>query len=142
MQTFNTFPHATVIDTTAFVSLLWQNDTNHLRAKAQYERLLDIHAKLYTSNYLVLEVENWIQEHTKGEIFLDILSSTKGLIDVVYIDRNLHEQAMQHLKSNKESYATVTDWTTVVLATRLKAKIFSFNQKLANLGALLIPYGE
>jgi predicted nucleic acid-binding protein len=142
MQTFNIFPHATVIDTTAFTSLLWQNDTNHLRAKAQYERLLDIHAKLYTSNYLVLEVENWIQEHKKGEIILDMLRSTKSLIEVVYIDRNLHEQAIQHLKSSKESDVTVTDWTTVVLATRLKAKTFSFNQKLANIGALLIPFGE
>jgi len=143
METNNLFsPHNTVVDTTAFISLLWRNDVNHLRAKVQYERLLDIHSELYTSNYILLEVENWIMEHKVSATFFSILGSAKDLVNVVYLDKNYHEHAERLLESNREFGANLTDFTTRLLANKLKARIFAFDQKLADIGGLLIPFGE
>jgi hypothetical protein len=38
--------------------------------------------------------------------------------------------------------ANLTDFTTRLLANELKARIFAFDQKLADIGGLLIPFGE
>jgi predicted nucleic acid-binding protein len=130
--------HNILIDTSAFKALLFTDDVNHELAVFQYEQLIDTHSKMFTSNYILLEVSQ-LAGGIANQTFSNVLRAINGLVTIEYIDKMFHEATVKHYIENPQFGLSLIQWTTKLMSINLKARVFGFEYKLAQSGVLLIP---
>jgi len=126
------------MDTSSFEALMFADNLNHKRAASQYERHIDTHTLMYTSNYVLLEVARWT-DRTGATVYPSVLKAINGLVTILFIDEDYHGEANKLLTSHPELNFSLTQCTTVLLARTLRAKVFGFEKKMVQFGILLIP---
>ena len=82
------------VDTSALYALMVPDDNNHQAAQACFEQLRFSEAALVSSNYILLECTSIIQRRHGFETAKEFLRETATLLDVIWIEKSLHERAM------------------------------------------------
>jgi predicted nucleic acid-binding protein len=88
-------PEKIYVDSSAFYALLDRADPYHKEASSLWVALMDNNFTLVTSNYIVSETMNLLQNKIGFEAarvwYKDILS----VLDVLWIDEGIHQQAYE-----------------------------------------------
>lgn len=129
-----------VIDTSAFYALISSTDTFHIRAKSAYERVLDLEWELWTTSYIMVETSALVH-HRLGFDFLKSFSETilSDIFHVVWIEKAIHTEAWRRMMQRQGKTFSLVDWTTMVVAERIKGSVFTFDQGFSQQGILTFP---
>ena len=79
-------------DTSAFYALLGRSDKNHKTASVLWPNLLDINITLLTTNYVVLETIELLQNKIGFEAANSWYKHILGILDVLWIDAETKEK--------------------------------------------------
>lgn len=133
-------PNRIVIDTSAFCALILSKHINHSQAKLAYEHLLDWEWELWTTSYILLETSTVANlEHEPLKVFTDAVLS--NIFNVAWVDKVVHEAAFKRM-IRAENQMNLVNWTTIVIAESLNARIFTFNQNFRQEGILIFPHSK
>jgi len=122
------------IDTSAFYALISKTENNHDKARKIYERLIDTDHALFTSSYILIETASLVQNRLGTNILDTFMYSIEKFIEIVWIDELIHKGALAKLRSEVDAHLSLVDWTTVLIATNLKANIFAFGHDFSQFG--------
>jgi predicted nucleic acid-binding protein len=96
------------VDTSAYFSLLDRADKNHQAASRVWERLVTSNADLITGNYVLVETVALLQSRLGLEAVSDFQSNIVPLIEVIWIDIDVHHAAVAaHLTANRRRLSLV-----------------------------------
>ncbi len=133
-------PSRVVVDTSAFYALVSSTDAFHIEAKSSYERLLDWEWELWTTSYILVETSA-LEHHRLGfeplKTFMETVMS--GIIHVLWVENTIHSEAWRRMARRQGREFSLVDWTTMVVAERLKASVFTFDQSFRQEGVLIFP---
>lgn len=136
-------PKRAIIDTAAFYALISSTDAFHDQAKLAYERLLDWEWELWTTSYILVETSA-LAHHRLGFEPLKTLMETllSDVVHVLWVESTIHYEAWRRMAERQGKALSLVDWTTVVAAERLKARVFTFDQGFRQEGILVFPHSR
>jgi predicted nucleic acid-binding protein len=82
------------VDTSTLYALWVAEDANHGAAVSCFEQLRVAEAALTTTNYVLLEGASLVQRRHGFDAAKKVLARASELVDVVWMDRKLHHQAV------------------------------------------------
>lgn len=120
-----------IVDSDAFVALMWEKDNLHSRAKETLAKLRADGVQLITTSSVVDETAT-VLSHRKGQdlarTFLDEFIKGSNF-PVVWIDENMRDQGLNIFKGLTKKGSSVTDCINAALCKHLQlTSIFSFDQ--------------
>lgn len=129
-----------IIDTSALYALISATDAFHTQAKSSYERLLDWEWELCITSYILVETSALVH-HRLGfqplKTFMEAMLS--GVIRIVWVENTVHGEAWERMNRRQGKDFSLVDWTTMVVADRLKASVFTFDRGFRQEGVLIFP---
>lgn len=128
-----------LIDTSAFYALVSDADTFHQRARDEYERLLDREQKLWTTSYALVEAVALIQNRLGFSVLADFMSRIDGIVNIYWIDSEIHKRAWELLLDNQGVGLSFVDWTLALVSSILNAPVFTFDTDFAKRGFFVTP---
>jgi len=134
-------PKRALMDTSAFYALISSTDAFHARAKLSYERLLDWEWELWTTSYILVETSALVHHRVGFEplkTFMETILS--GIVHVLWVENAIHSEAWRRMMGRQGREFSLVDWTTMVVAERLKASVFTFDQGFRQEGILIFPH--
>lgn len=132
-------PERVLLDTSALYALLSTTDAFHQEAKETYERLIDREQQLWTTSYILVEM-NWLIYKRLGFGKLhEFMDSVTGVAEVLWIERTIHEEAWSQFINDQGKSLGFVDWTTATASRQLKAPVFTFDQGFTQQGIPVIP---
>jgi len=130
-----------VQDTSAFYALVSSTDAFHFEAKSSYERLLDWEWELWTTSYILVEMSA-LTYHRLGfeplKTFMETIVS--GIVHVLWIENTIHSEAWRRMMRRQGREFSLVDWTTMVVAERLRASVLTFDQGFRQEGIRIFPH--
>ena len=134
-------PKSVIVDTSALYALVSATDAFHTQAKSSYERLLDWEWEMVITSYILVEASALVH-HRLGfqplKTFMD--SALSELIRIVWIDNTIHREAWERMMQVQGRDLSLVDWTTIIVAERLKASVFTFDHGFRQQGSLIFPH--
>jgi len=91
---------AVFVDTSALFALMAASDQQHDRAKAVFARLRHDRTKLTTTSYVLVETYALVRRRLGARASEDFRAAFAPLLDVTWIDEDLHERALDHLEGS------------------------------------------
>ena len=128
-----------LLDTSAIYALVSASDDFHGRARRAYTRLLDRAVDLYTTSYILVEVYALIHRRLGFEHLKTLVESIRNVVNVYWIDAATHQAAWEAMVLRDGKDLSFVDWTTVLVARRLKAAVFGFDADLRTEDLTVIP---
>ena len=133
-------PSKVVVDTSAFYALVSSTDAFHIEAKSSYGRLLDWEWELWTTSYILVEMSA-LAHHRLGfeplKTFMETVMS--GIVHVLWVENTIHSEAWRRMVRRQGREFSLVDWTTMVVAERLQASVFTFDRGFRQEGMLVFP---
>jgi predicted nucleic acid-binding protein len=128
------------IDTSAFFALLDKDDIHHLSAKKTWPELLQGDNSLVTSNYILVECFALIQSRLGLKAVRDFQDDLLPLIQVEYIDPDLHRSGISALLAASRRNLSLVDCISfeVMRALGIKA-VFTFDPHFREQGFSVYP---
>ncbi len=133
-------PERVILDTSAFYALISSTDTFHIQAKSAYERLLDWEWELWTTSYILVETSALVHHRLGFEplkAFMEIVLS--DIVHMFWVENTMHSEAWRRMAERQGRGFSLVDWATVVVAERLKAPVFTFDQRFCQEGVFIFP---
>lgn len=135
------FPNRVVVDTSAFYALISSSDAFHTQAKSSYGRLLDWEWQLWTTSYILVETSALVHHRVGFEALKTFMETIlSGIVHVLWVENTIHSEAWRRMMGRQGREFSLVDWTTMVVAERLKASVFTFDQGFRQQGILIFPY--
>ena len=106
------------IDTSAFYSLLDREDINHLAARTIWRRAVSDGTDLITSNYVLIETTALLQHRLGIAAVRDFDEGIAGVIEVLWIDKSLHEGSLAALLVANRRRLSLVDCTSFALCRK------------------------
>lgn len=134
-----------LVDTGAWIALLSQSDEHAERAAAHYGGLVDVGARLVTTNYVVDETATRLRYGAGLRAALDFRRMLDAAVAVRrlrigWVDEALERDAWRILEQYADVKLSLTDATTAAVARRRKiGEIFGFDRDFEALGLLVLP---
>jgi predicted nucleic acid-binding protein len=97
------------VDTSALFALMVRNDYMHIRAKANFEYFSANDVCLLTSSYVLLETIALLQSRIGLEAVSDFQSKISLLMEIVWVDSDWHERALQRLFAQNDATLSLVD---------------------------------
>ena len=133
-------PKRVIMDTSTFYALISSTDAFHTRAKSSYERLLDWEWELWTTSYILVETSALVHHRLGFEPLKTFMETVlSGIVRVLWVENTTHSEAWRRMVRRQGKELSLVDWTTMVVAERLKASVFTFDQGFRQEGALIFP---
>ena len=133
-------PERAILDTSALYALISATDTFHTQAKLGYERLLDWEWELWTTSYILVETSALVHHRLGFEPLKTFMETVlSGIIQILWVENTLHSEAWKRMVRRQGMEFSLVDWTTMVVAERLKASVFTFDQGFRQEGVLIFP---
>lgn len=130
----------TFVDTSAIYAYLDSAERNHARARATFLDLLDAGERLTTHNYVALESATLVQRRLGVDATRALLDDVLPLIDLVWIDQQVHRLAVASLLGSGLRHVSLVDWTSfVVMREQRIERAFAFDSDFATQGLAVIP---
>ncbi len=130
-----------LVDTSAILALLVADDVAHADAVSAFERLRRERCRLIITSSTLHETYALVGRRLGPEAARRVREDFEPLLDVVWVDRALHEAAMDLWLSRPSRRASLTDATSFALARQRRiARAFAFDahfddEGLARVGA-------
>ena len=102
------------VDTSAIYAVLDRNDRNHEAAKREWFSLVDGGARMFTTNYVLVECCALAQSRLGAEAVRAIQEDMLPLIDLVWVDETIHAQAMAALLAARRRRLSLVDCCSFV----------------------------
>lgn len=132
-------PERVLIDTSAFYALVSASDDFHQQARQNYERLVDWGQELWTTSYVLVETCALVHRRLGFETLHTLMESLQGIVQVWWVESSLHNEAWQRLVQSRGAGLGLVDWTTALVAQRLRAYVFTFDMAFAAQGVAVLP---
>ena len=115
-------------DTSALFALLVHDDYMHARAKANFEYFVQNDTRLLTSSYVLLETLTLLQRRVSLEAAWDFDRKIVPILDVVWVDKRWHNQALQRLQAERSRSVSLTDCLSFeIMEARALTTAFTFD---------------
>lgn len=105
-------------DTSGFYALIDASESHHRVAAAAWERLIVDRYRLLTSNYVITETVALTHGRLGLKAVRAFLEGIKESVEVAWIDRTLHETAVDELFARNERRLSLVDCTSFALMRR------------------------
>ncbi len=127
-------------DTSALYALVDSGDRFHGAASAAFRELSPDKDLLICSSYVVLETLALIQTRIGMRAVRKWKTEFQPILEIVWVDRQLHEEALTALVAANKPTISLTDWTSfLIMRERGIETAFSFDRHFAQQGFRLMP---
>ena len=117
------------VDTSAIFSLLTPEDRAHHRAKQAFSALTGREAKLITSSYVLVETHALLGRRFGIVANERLREDFEPLVDVVWVDRDLHQKGLDLLIARGRRGLSLVDATSFVLIDEQRIdEVFAFDR--------------
>jgi predicted nucleic acid-binding protein len=106
------------VDTSALYALLASQDPRHQQADNLMKRLRGERRHLMSSSYVLLETAAIAQRRLGTEAVRTLHEDFEPLLDVAWVDRQLHDAAMTALLAADRRGVSLVDWTSFTVMRR------------------------
>lgn len=132
-------PEQVVVDTSAFYALLSATDAFHTRAAETYERLLDREVELWTTSYILVELTALAHRRLGFNALQTSMQTVQRFFKIYWVDQATHWAAWRQFTTSQGAGLSFVDCTTLLVAQRLQAHIFTFDKGFAAAGVPILP---
>jgi uncharacterized protein len=131
---------AVFIDTSALIALTDNDDSHHERALATWGQITEAGERRMTSNYVVLETTALLGRRFGIEIVGDFYSEVLPVLDVHWVDEELHSQGLAILLAAGLRDLSLVDYVSFQLMRRLGlGTAFAFDRHFVQQAFRCIP---
>jgi predicted nucleic acid-binding protein len=128
------------VDTSALYALLDADDRFHHAAAAAFSQLSPDKTLMLTSSYVVLETLALLQTRLGLKAVTKWKTEFQGILEIVWIEKQLHEEALIALMAANKPTISLTDWASfLIMRERGIENAFSFDRHFAQQGFQLLP---
>ena len=120
-----------LVDTSAFYALVSSGDEFHQQASATYADLLDRRVSLYTTSYVLVECMALVHRRLGFSTLQVFVNSIRDFVTVLWVDANNHWSSWDAMNERQGTRLSFVDWTTLMMAKLLDAKVFAFDDDFA-----------
>jgi uncharacterized protein len=106
------------VDTSAFYALTVKNDNNHQQAQACMESAMSDADELVTHNLVVVEAAALLRARHGHAISRSFLEYSRGVVQVIMIDLDFHEQVIDRYAQHKTISVSLVDFFSFALMRR------------------------
>jgi predicted nucleic acid-binding protein len=106
------------VDTSALLALLNPHDAAHARARAGFERLAAGQVALLTTSYVLVESYALVARRLGAAAVRAFRESFAPLLEVVWVDEELHEAGLDLLLERKSRRLSLVDAVSFVAIRR------------------------
>ena len=125
-------------DTSALYALADRGDPRHPEAVRLFDAMLSKGEILLTHNYVLVESIALVQHRLGVKPAVKLARSADGF-EVAWVDRALHEEAVQQLERSPKRRVSLVDRVSfLVMRQRKVEKAFAFDPDFANEGFRLV----
>ena len=125
---------AVFVDTSALLALLARSDRAHQRAVAVFESLRGREARLVTTSYVLVETYALIDRRLGREALTAFRSSFAPLLDVTWVDADLHERGLDRLERAAAGLSLVDAVSLETIRDQGILEVFAFDRHFAREG--------
>ena len=126
-------------DTSALYALLDRSDRIHRAAVAAFDALDRETAQLVSSSYVLLETVSLVQARLGVAAVRTWREAFEPLLDIVWIDADVHARGLVALTSAGRRRISLTDWTSFeVMRARHMTTAFAFDPHFRTQGFKLL----
>ncbi len=116
-------------DTSGLFAYLVKNDFMYVRARNIFQSFAESDTRLLTSSYVLLETTALLQRRVGMAAVLDFKNKIMPLLDVVWVDADWHEKALNRLFTfNRKKISLVDCLSFVIMEAREIETAFSFDE--------------
>ena len=132
-------PERYVVDTSALYAVVSADDRFHDTARGAYERLMDRNVELWITSYALSETVALVHRRLGFDVLSRLLEIIESNVSVYWIEETLHSAAMEEFKTASGRGLSLVDWTIVLAARMLSARVFTFDAGMADHGVAVAP---
>jgi predicted nucleic acid-binding protein len=127
------------VDSSALLALLVANDIAHAQASRAFNRLKAQRATLVTSSYTLLECYGLVGRRLGLSAIQEFRLEMQPLLEIVWIDQELHEQGLDLLLERKIRGLSLVDAVSFVIMERERIEqAFAFDRHFQQAGFALV----
>lgn len=127
------------VDTSALVSLLFAGERSHATASRAFKRLAKDGATLFTSSFVLVETYALLDRRVERDAVFRFRSDFAPLLQVVWIDQELHEAGLDRLAARRGEELSLVDACSLAVMERLGLeRAFAFDRRFARAGFELV----
>ena len=128
-----------VVDTSALYALVSEQDRYHSLASAMYFEFLQTGRPLWVTSYVLVEFGAVTQRRLGFAPLVAFYRAIAGNISTIWMDKNRHEAAWAELKERDGTGLSLVDWSVVMAARDLNARVFTFDGGFSREGTPVLP---
>ena len=130
---------STYVDTSAILAVLDADDPNHQPAKEAWSELVESGEPLVTSNYVVVETASVLHKRFGLSSVRLLQSDIVPVLDIEWIDEQLHDAAMGALLAGSRHGPTLVDCVGFeVIRKQAIQRVFAYDRHFQNRGFDLV----
>ncbi len=128
------------VDTSALLSVLDSSEPHNEAASIRWRELVDHGESLVTTNYVAIEAIAVVQNRLGVSAVRDLADAMLSIMEIVWIDRELHERALAALFATGRRKLSMVDCTSFeVMRARGLRTVFAFDRHFREQGFQTIP---
>ena len=128
------------IDTAAFLAVLNRNDQFHQPARDTWDEILESDSTLFSSNYIILETTALLQHRFGIEAVRLFESDILPVLEIVWVDKDIHMQAMSGLLVANRRNLSLVDCTSFEIMRQIGIEaVFTFDPHFSEQGFTVFP---
>jgi predicted nucleic acid-binding protein len=128
------------VDTSALYAILVRDDGNHSAATKALQLLRERGATLVTSSYVVHETIALLQRRWGIEAVRDWERNVEAGLQIVWVDAEVHGQAMRTLLAAADRAISLTDWASFEIMREERIDTaFAFDRDFERRGFEVVP---
>jgi predicted nucleic acid-binding protein len=125
-------------DTSAFLSLLDEDDMRHPAAIQIFERLAGDQASLVTHNYVLVETIALVDRRLGRASLTSFIDNLLPLVEVRWVDRSTHEHALAVHRAAARGSSLVDQVSFMLMREWELREVFAFDDDFATEGFRLL----
>ena len=127
------------IDTSAFLTILDADDTNHAVARRVWAELVERSEAMITSNYVVVETAALLHSRVGVDAVRWLQDDILAVVEVEWVDKPMHASAMSAVISGARRGPSLVDCVGFeIIRLRSLAGVFAYDRHFENRGFSLI----
>lgn len=127
------------VDTSAILALMVTTDRAHPAAVAAFENLRRVKSRLVTSSHVLLETYALISRRLGLSAVDAFRHDFAPLIEVVWVDHDLHERALDGLLRDGRSGLSLVDAASFIVACERQVEaVFAYDRHFSEAGFELV----
>ena len=128
------------VDTSALYAVLDRNDRRHTDARATWRELLETGSRLFTTNYVQVELAALAQTRIGMDAVGTLSSDLLPVITTIWVDESIHRSAAHaHLASSRRSLSLVDCVSFEAMRRFNLREVFCFDPHFSQQGFAVVP---